>query len=89
MVAAGAIFVTDAVIQNNYFMSDCCLTKNEQIFSYILMRTSYILWNDDALLILDQHAYLDFYCAKLLKQQSEGRYVTRKNYKNFSVMLRA
>jgi len=25
-------------------VSDCCLTSNEQFFSYIMARTSYIRW---------------------------------------------
>ena len=29
------------------WMSDCCLTLNEQYFSYIRKRTSYIRWYDD------------------------------------------
>jgi len=28
-------------------VSECCLTTNEQFFSYITMRTSYIRWDDD------------------------------------------
>jgi len=31
--------------------------------------------NDDVHFVLDQHAYLDFYGASLLKQQSAGRHV--------------
>jgi len=27
-------------------VSDCCLTANEQIFSYTMTRTSYFQWND-------------------------------------------
>jgi len=27
-------------------VSDCCLTPNDQFFSYIMWRTSYIQWND-------------------------------------------
>jgi hypothetical protein len=35
--------------------SDCCLTPNEQMFSYIMTRTSYIQWNDtDVRFVLDQ-----------------------------------
>jgi len=42
-------------------VSDCCLTPNEQFFSYIMARTSYFQWNDDVRFVLDQHAELDFY----------------------------
>jgi len=30
------------------WVSDCCLMPNEQIFRYIMARTSYIRWEDDA-----------------------------------------
>jgi hypothetical protein len=34
-------------------------------------------WDDDEVrFVLDQHAYLDFYSARLLKQQSVGRHVS-------------
>jgi len=26
----------------NYYTTDCCLTPNEQLFSYIMEKTSYI-----------------------------------------------
>jgi transposase len=57
-------------------MSDCCLMPNEQFFSYVMARTSYIQWNDDDVrCVLDQHTELDFYSASSLKQQSMGRHV--------------
>jgi len=57
-------------------VSDYCLMPNEQLFSYILARTSYIQWNDgDVRFVLDQHAELDFYSASSLKQQSGGKNV--------------
>jgi len=28
-------------------VSDCCLKSNEQYFSYIMVITSYIWWDDD------------------------------------------
>jgi len=42
-------------------VNDCCLTPNEQIFSYIIImaRTSYIWWDDDVGFVLDQHTSLD------------------------------
>ena len=49
---------------------DCCLTPNEQFFSYIRPRTSYTQWNDnDSRFVLDQHALLDLKSTSLLKQQ--------------------
>ena len=49
---------------------------NEQFFSYIMARTSYIRWDDnDVLFVLDQHAKLDFNSVGSLKQQSAGRHV--------------
>jgi hypothetical protein len=38
-------------------VSDCCLMPNEQFYSYIMARTSYIQWNDDdyAYFVLAQH----------------------------------
>ena len=45
-------------------------------FIYIMTRTSYIQWDDSAVrFILDQQSYLDFYTARLLKQQYTGRHV--------------
>jgi len=36
-------------------VSDCYLTPNEQFFSYIMVKTSYIRWDDDEVcFILDQ-----------------------------------
>jgi len=32
------------------------LTPNEQSFSHIMARTSYIWWDDDVSFVLDQHA---------------------------------
>jgi hypothetical protein len=64
---------------NSEWVSDFCLTPNEQFFSYIMARTSYIQWNDDdddVQFVLDQHAELDFYSASSLKQQSVGRHVS-------------
>ena len=38
-------------------VSVCCLTPNEQFFNYIIERTSYIRWGDNAVcFVLDQHA---------------------------------
>jgi len=50
---------------------------NEQFFIYIMMRTSYIRWDDkDVHFVIEQHAQLDFCSASSLKQQSTGRNVT-------------
>ena len=39
------------------WVSDCCLAPNEQFYSYIMARTSYIQWNDgDVGFVLDQHS---------------------------------
>jgi hypothetical protein len=41
-----------------------------------MVRTSYIWWDDDHICsVLDQYAYLDFFGASSLKQQSPGRHV--------------
>jgi hypothetical protein len=43
---------------------DIHLPTNEQFFSYMMARTSYIRGDDDdARFVLDQHAELDFYSA--------------------------
>jgi midasin (ATPase involved in ribosome maturation) len=61
---------------NNEWVSDCCLMPNEQFFSYIFERTSYIQWDDnDVYFVLDQHVLLEIYSATSLKQQSAGRHV--------------
>jgi len=55
--------------------SDCCLTPNEQFFSYIMARTNHIQRDDDAVhIVLDQHTFF-FYCGSSLKQQSASRHV--------------
>ena len=38
------------------WVNDCCLTPNEQFFSYIMLRTKYIRWDDDDVpFVLDQY----------------------------------
>ena len=52
---------------------------NEQLFSYIIARTSYIQGNDDGgdvCSVQHQHAEFDFYSASSLKQQCAGRHVS-------------
>ena len=76
--------VPDEHVKSNRYIvsewaSDCCLTLNEQFFSYIMARTSYIDWNDDnGCFVLDLHVllYLDLHSVSTLKQQSVGRRVT-------------
>jgi hypothetical protein len=48
---------------------------NENCYSYIMARTSYIQRNYDIRFVLYQHAKYDLYSASSLKQQSMGRYV--------------
>ena len=66
------------------WVSDCCLTPNEQSFSYIIVRTSNSQWNNDicfctrpACLIRVitklPNSELDLYSASSMKQQSLGR----------------
>jgi hypothetical protein len=58
------------------WVSDYRLTPNEQCFSYIMVWTSYIQWNNgDVRFVLDQHAELDFYSARSLTQQSAENHV--------------
>ena len=52
-------------------MCNCSLPPSEFIFSYIMMRTSYV----PITFVRDKHAYLDFYSVISLKQQSAGRHV--------------
>ena len=56
-------------------VNDCCLMPAQQFFSYIMVRRSYLRWNDDndVCLVPDQHAWLDLYSAKSVKQLSTGR----------------
>ena len=42
----------------------------------MVARTTYIQRDDYASFVLDQHAYLDFYTASTVKQQSAGRHFT-------------
>jgi len=45
------------------YYSDCSSTKqsNEQLFSYIMLGTSYIRWDDDDIgFVVDQHSLLNF-----------------------------
>jgi len=56
----------------------CPNANNEQLFSYVLTRTTYIRWDDnDIHSVLDLHAYFvkDLYSANTLRQQSAGRHV--------------
>jgi hypothetical protein len=57
------------------------LTLNKPFLSYIMEKTSYIKWDDDYVcFVLDKHAYLDFYSAGSLKQQSMGRHVAPRGH---------
>ena len=56
-------------------MSDCWLTPNEQIFSYIMARTSYFGWDyDDVRFVLVQQGELGLYSSSSPQQQSTGGY---------------
>jgi hypothetical protein len=76
-------------------VSDCCLMPNEQYFSYIMARTSYIQWiDDDVRFVLDQYAELNLYSSGSLKQQSTGGHLCRHitpfghiNYPDFNQSL--
>jgi hypothetical protein len=46
---------------------------NEQFFSYLMARTSYVEQDNDDCIVLDQHAWLDIYSARSLTQQSTGQ----------------
>jgi hypothetical protein len=52
-------------------ISDYCLMSNEQLFSFIMVRTSYIRWDD--VFVLEQDALLDCFSASSLKEQYAGR----------------
>jgi len=56
-------------------VSDCCLTPTQH-FSAISWREQVnVQWDDDEIgFVLGQHAELDFYSARSLKQQSAGRH---------------
>jgi len=58
-------------------VSDYCLMSIEQFFSHTMTRTSLSFWWDDdnAHIIQDQHAELNFYSPSSLKQQFRGRNV--------------
>ena len=52
------------------------LTPNDNIFSYIMTRTSYVRLDDnDVHFVLEQNAYLDIYTATPLNKQSTDRHV--------------
>jgi hypothetical protein len=60
---------------NHKWVRDCHLPANDQFFSYMMARTSYIRGDDDdARFVLDLHALLNLYCASLLKQHSASRH---------------
>ena len=69
-------------------MSDCSLMPLEQFFIFIIARTvTSIRWDDDDdddICFEKEHAYLDFYSASSLKQQSMGRHAAplKKQYPN-------
>ena len=53
------IILTIASCDNNK-VSDCCLMPNNQFFSHIMAKTSYIRWDDnDVFFVPNQHVYLD------------------------------
>ena len=63
-----------------YWVSDCCLTPNEQLssyYNYIMAKTSYIQWNDNDVLCKRPTGLINliFINASLLKQQYAGRLV--------------
>ena len=62
-------FVIKQHVFIHQWMSDCCLT-----LSVVMVRTSYIRWDDDVRFILDQHAYMSIVLG-WLRQQSAGRHV--------------
>ena len=43
---------------------DYCLTPVEQLFSYIMVWTSYSRLNYDTRFVLDQHSYVEFYSVR-------------------------
>jgi len=49
------------------------LSPNEQFVSYIMVKTSYIQWDDYVCFVLDQHIWLAFYTASSVKLQSACR----------------
>jgi len=58
-------------------VSDYYLKPNEQLFSYFMARTCCVRWDDNVVrFLLDEHPWLDFYCASSLIQQSGGRHVS-------------
>ena len=56
----------------NEGVSDCCFIPNQQFFSYIMVRASYIQCiDDDSSFVIDQHAWLDFYSVRSLWRSSK------------------
>ena len=48
----------------------------QQLFSYIMIRTSYFQWSDEEVrFVLELHGDLNLYSDSSLKQQSVGRHV--------------
>jgi hypothetical protein len=47
----------------------------DRLFSAVSWRQQVIFDDNDVLIVLDQHAWLDLYCASSLKQRSAGRHV--------------
>jgi hypothetical protein len=60
-------------------VSDCCIEPTQQFVPAISWREQVnIQWDDDEVrFVLEQHAELDFYSTRSLKQQSADRYCTR------------
>jgi hypothetical protein len=58
-------------------VSDCCLTPNEQLFSHMIARTSYIrLDDDDIVLIQDQRACVRIEACVRIKRVKTDSYLT-------------
>jgi hypothetical protein len=59
----------------NEWVSDCCLTPNEQLFNYIMVSTCYIQWNDNGVLCTRPTGLIGFFSPISLKQGSMVRHV--------------
>ena len=68
------------IVFSMIIVSDCCLVPTQQFFSHIMVRTSYIWWDDDDIcFVLDQHVWWDFYSASSVDRHVATHYPDSKS----------
>jgi hypothetical protein len=70
------------------WVSDCCLAPIQQFIAISWREQVNCQWDDDEVrFVLDQHAKLDLYSARSLKQQSAGRQIWMNGLETTYILL--